>query len=72
MLVIAAGISMQTPFYQSFHTPTPDTNVMRALVAWTPTIQKILPGPKLNEEAAIAANDLGTLYLRERRFSDAL
>lgn len=72
MLVIAAGISMQTPFYQSFHTPTPDTNVMRALVAWTPTIQKILPGPRLNEEAAIAANDLGTLYLRERRFSDAL
>lgn len=72
ILVPAAAINMHTPFYQSFHTPTPDTNVMRALVEWTPTIQKVLPGPRLSEEAAIAANDLGTLYLRERRYVDAL
>lgn len=68
----AAAINIHTPFYQSFHTPTPDTNAMRALVAWTPAIQKALPGPRLNEEAAIAANDLGTLYLREQRFPEAL
>jgi hypothetical protein len=72
LLLLAAGINIHTPFYQSFQTPTADTNVMRALVAWTPTIQKVLPGPKLNEEAAIAANDLGTLYFRDRRFADAL
>lgn len=72
VLVPAALMNIHTPFYQSFHTPTPDTNVMRALVAWTPSIQKVLPGPKLNEEAAIAANDLGTLYLREQNFLGAV
>jgi hypothetical protein len=72
VILPAAAVSMHTAFYQSFRTPTPDTNVMRALVAWTPAIQHVLPGPKLNEEAAIAANDLGTLYLREGRVSDAI
>lgn len=72
--VVALGflLNAQIAFYQSFTTPTPDVNVVRAFVAMTPTLQRLAPGPKLNEEASIAANDLGTVLLQQRRFAEAV
>jgi Flp pilus assembly protein TadD len=32
----------------------------------------VLPGPKLDREEAVARNDVGTMYLRQRRFHQAL
>ncbi|MBI1356425.1 MAG: hypothetical protein GC160_18950 [Acidobacteria bacterium] len=72
--VLAASflLHVQIAFYQSFTTPTPDLNVVRAFVAMAPTLEKVAPGPKLREEAAIAANDLGTVLLQQRRFAEAV
>ena len=72
MLLFAASLNIQAPFYQSFFTPTPDLNVVRLFVQLAPTLRSVLPGPELDRQAAIAANDLGTIYMRERRFRDAL
>jgi Flp pilus assembly protein TadD len=32
----------------------------------------VLPGPNLDREEAVARNDVGTMYLRQRRFHLAL
>ncbi len=72
VLVLSFLLHAQIAFYQSFMTPTPDLNVVRAFVAITPTLQKIAPGPRLNQEAAVAANDLGTVLLQQRRFAEAV
>ena len=72
VLALSFLLHAQIAFYQSFRTPTPDLNVVRAFVAMTPLLQSIAPGPKLNEEAAIAANDLGTVLLQQRRFAEAV
>lgn len=72
VLGLSLLLNAQIAFYQSFTTPTPDLNVVRAFVSMTPTLQRIAPGPKLNEEASIAANDLGTVLLQQRRFGEAV
>ncbi len=72
VLVWSAAINIHVPFYQSFHTPTPDLNVIRLFVAAKPTLDRIAPGPNLNEQAAIAANDLGSALLNERKLDEAL
>ena len=72
VLLFAASLNIQAPFYQSFFTPTPDLNVIRLFVQLAPTLRSILPGPELDRQAAIAANDLGTIYMRGRRFADAV
>jgi len=71
-LLFTGLLNIQAPFYQSFFTPTPDLNVVRLFVQLAPTLRSVLPGPELDRQAAIAANDLGTIYMRERRFEDAL
>ena len=65
VFVWSALININVPFYQSFYTPTPDLNVIRVFVAMKPTLDKIAPGPQLDEHAAIAANDLGSALLNE-------
>jgi hypothetical protein len=68
----SALVNIHVPFYQSFYTPTPDLNVIRLFVAIEPTLDAIAPGPQLNEQGAIAANDLGSALLNERRYPEAL
>ena len=68
----SALINIHVPFYQSFYTPTPDLNVIRLFVAIKPALDEIAPGPQLNEQGAIAANDLGSALLNERRLPEAL
>ncbi len=72
VLALTALLHAQIAFYQSFYTPTPDPNVMRTFVALAPAVRRFAPGPKLAEEEAIARNDLGTVYLQQRRFGEAL
>ncbi|MEZ5361198.1 MAG: hypothetical protein R2748_02370 [Bryobacterales bacterium] len=68
----SALFNINVPFYQSFYTPTPDLNVIRVFVKMKPTLDGIAPGPQLDEHAAIAANDLGSALLNERRLPEAL
>jgi hypothetical protein len=68
----SALVNVHVPFYQSFYTPTPDLNVIRLFVAMKPTLDKIAPGPQLDEQGAMAANDLGSALLNERRLPEAL
>jgi hypothetical protein len=68
----SALINIDVPFYQSFYTPTPDLNVIRLFVAIKPALDEIAPGPQLNEQGAIAANDLGSALLNEGRYAEAL
>ena len=72
VLAFAALLHTQIAFYQSFHTPTPDINVMRTFVALNPLVRGVLGGPRATEEEAIARNDLGTVHLREGRVGAAL
>jgi hypothetical protein len=72
VLGFSALLHAQITFYQSFHTPTPDVNVIRAFVALNPLVREVLPGPRAEEEEAIARNDLGTVYLRLGRTRAAL
>jgi len=72
VLIVSTLLHMQIVFYQSFHTPTPDLNVIKTFVALAPLAQSVAPGPRLNEEASVAANDLGTVLLNQRRFGEAL
>lgn len=72
VLVWSALVNVHVPFYQSFHTPTPDLNVIRLFVAVKPTLDGIAPGPNLDEQGAIAANDLGSALLNERKLDEAL
>jgi hypothetical protein len=72
VLVFSALLHAQIAFYQSFHTPTPDVNVMRTFVALNPLVRTVFDGPRAAEEEAIARNDLGTLHLREGRPEEAL
>lgn len=57
-----------------FTRPEPaDLNVIRTFVAVSPYARKILPGgPNWDREEAIARNDLGTIYIKERQFHAAL
>ena len=57
-----------------FTRPEPaDINVVRTLAALSPYARKVLPeGPNWDREEAIACNDLGTVYMKERRFREAL
>ena len=68
----SALVNIHVPFFQSFYTPTPDLNVIRVFVAMKPTLDEIAPGPKLDEQGAIAANDLGSALLNERKLEEAL
>ncbi|MCZ6489492.1 MAG: hypothetical protein O7A06_03050 [Acidobacteria bacterium] len=57
-----------------FTRPEPgDLNVVRTFVALSPYARKILPGgPNWDREEAIARNDLGTVYMKQRQFHAAL
>jgi hypothetical protein len=72
VLAFGALLHAQIAFYQSFHTPTPDANVMRTFVALNPLVRSVFDGPRAAEEEAIARNDLGTVHLREGRVEEAL
>jgi tetratricopeptide (TPR) repeat protein len=72
VLVFSALLHAQIAFYQSFHTPTPDLNVIRAFVALNPAVRGVLGGPRATEEEAIARNDLGTIYMQQGRAAAAL
>lgn len=72
VLAFAALINVHVPFYQSFHTPTPDLNVMRAFVAMAPTIEKFAPGPRLRREAGIAAHDMATVSIQDGDYREAV
>jgi hypothetical protein len=72
VVAFSALLHAQIAFYQSFHTPTPDVNVMRAFVAINPLLRGVLGGPRAAEQEAIARNDLGTVHLQEGRAEAAL
>ncbi len=71
VVLFATLLHAQIAFYQSFHTPTPDVNVMRAFVALNPLLRTVLDGPRATQEEAIARNDLGTVHLQQGRVEDA-
>ena len=56
----------------SFVSLPSDLNVVRAVADFSPLVRRVLPGPNLDREEAIADNDIGTMYLRQRRFHEAL
>jgi hypothetical protein len=72
VLAFSALLHVQIVFYQSFHTPTPDLNVIRTFVALNPAVRRVLPGLRAEQEEAIARNDLGTIYLRQGQLQTAL
>ncbi len=72
VLVFSALLHAQIAFYQSFHTPTPDVNVMRTFVAINPIVRTVFDGPRAAEEEAIARNDLGTVHLGDGDLEAAL
>ena len=72
VLAFSALLHAQIAFYQSFHTPTPDLNVIRTFVALNPAVRGVLGGPRAIEEEAIARNDLGTIHMQQGRASVAL
>jgi hypothetical protein len=59
-------------FMHSFVSLPSDLNVVHAVADFSPWVRHVLPGPNLDREEAIARNDIGTLYLRQRRFHQAL
>ncbi len=71
VVIVTASLHAQLSFFQGFVWEPPDPNVVKTFVAWTPSLLRFLPGPKLAEQAAMAGNDLGTLYLRQGRVKDA-
>lgn len=72
IVALSMLLHLQIAFYQTFTTPTPDVNVLRFFVDWTPTLQAAAPGPRLNKEAAIAANDIGMVYVQQKRLPEAI
>ncbi len=72
VLVLGAILHMQIAFNQSFFTPTPDLNVMRAFVATAPMIEKAAPGPRLRREAGIAAHDMATVAIQDGDYAGAV
>lgn len=72
VLALSALLHAQIAFYQSFHTPTPDVNVIRTFTALSPLLPESLRGPRARQEEAMARNDLGTAYMREGRLTQAL
>ncbi len=59
-------------FMHSFVSLPSDLNVVRAVADFSPLVRRVLPGPNLDREEAVACNDIGAMYLRERRFHEAL
>jgi hypothetical protein len=59
-------------FTHSFVSLPSDLNVVRAVADFSPWVRLVLPGPNLDREEAIARNDIGTMYLEQRRFRKAL
>jgi hypothetical protein len=59
-------------FTHSFVSLPSDLNVVRAVADFSPWVRRVLPGPNLDREEAVARNDIGTMYLRQRRFHQAL
>jgi hypothetical protein len=72
LLVYMTAYHVHLAFTHSFVSLPSDLNVVRAVADFSPLVRLVLPGPNLDREEAVARNDLGTLYLRERRFHLAL
>lgn len=71
VVIVTASLHAQLSFAQGFVWEPPDPNVVKTFVAWTPSLLRFSRGPKLAEQAAMAGNDLGTLYLRQGRVEEA-
>ena len=72
LLLYMAAFHAHLAFMHSFVSLPSDLNVVRAVADFSPWVRRVLPGPNLDREEAVARNDLGTLYLRQRRFQQAL
>jgi hypothetical protein len=72
LLVYMAIFHAHLAFMHSFVSLPSDLNVVRAVADFSPLVRRVLPGPKLDREEAVARNDVGTMYLRQRRFHQAL
>jgi hypothetical protein len=72
LLVYMAAFHAHLAFMHSFVSLPSDLNVVRAVADFSPWVRRVLPGPNLDREEAVARNDLGTMYLQQRRFHLAL
>jgi hypothetical protein len=72
LLVYMAAFHAHLAFMHSFVSLPSDLNVVRAVADISPWVRRVLPGPNLDREEAVARNDLGTMYLQQRRFHLAL
>lgn len=72
LLLYMAVFHAHLAFMHSFVSLPSDLNVVRAVADFSPWVRHVLPGPNLDREEAIARNDLGTMYLRQRRYHQAL
>ncbi|MEX2302577.1 MAG: hypothetical protein WD733_16660 [Bryobacterales bacterium] len=72
LLLYMTAFHAHLAFMHSFVSLPSDLNVVRAVADFSPWVRRVLPGPNLDREEAVARNDLGTLYLRQRRFHQAL
>jgi hypothetical protein len=72
LLLYMAAFHAHLAFMHSFVSLPSDLNVVRAVADFSPWVRHVLPGPNLDREEAIARNDLGTMYLRQRLFQRAL
>jgi hypothetical protein len=72
LLAYMAIFHAHLAFMHSFVSLPSDLNVVRAVADFSPLVRRVLPGPNLDREEAIADNDIGTMYLRQRRFHEAL
>lgn len=72
VLALSALLHVHLVFFQAPFFPPHDPNVMRALVAWSPLVRRVLPGPKLDEQEAISHNELGIRFIHEGRYTEAI
>jgi 4-amino-4-deoxy-L-arabinose transferase-like glycosyltransferase len=72
LLLYMAVFHAHLAFMHSFVSLPSDLNVVRAVADFSPLVRRVLPGPNLDREEAVARNDIGTMYLRQRRFRQAL
>lgn len=72
VLTVSALLHIHLCFFQAFEWSPTDPNVLKAFARWSPVVRRIAPGPKLDEQEAIVNNDLGVIYLNQKRYVEAV
>ena len=72
ILALSAALHLHLCFFQALAWSPSDPNAMKAFARWSPLARRLSPGPKLDEQEAMVNNDLGVVFLKERRYAEAI